>query len=151
MQMPGRTFTAANSSYRYGFNGQERTTEINSDGNLYNAQFWEYDSRIGRRWNLDPRPTVGFSPFSAFNNNPVFYCDPLGDTSVIGAGGTQSVDINEKVNSLEFYSSSSYKIKGTNTKAPVQAGQLRSFTNDLGTFTAQWSTAKRGAAVFAVY
>jgi hypothetical protein len=53
MEMPGRSYTAS-TAYRYGFNGQEKSIEINSDGNSYTAQFWEYDSRSGRRWNLDP-------------------------------------------------------------------------------------------------
>ncbi|SFQ56139.1 hypothetical protein [Parafilimonas terrae] len=140
-----------NSSYRYGFNRQEKSTEVNSDGNLYTAEYWEYDARIVRRWNLDPRPTVGISEYSAFGGNPILNSDPLGDTTVTGAGGGQSINIDEKANSLEFYSSASYKISGTNTNVPIQAGQLRSFSNGLGTFSAKWSTNANGAAVFAGY
>lgn len=151
MQMPGRFFTANNSGYRYGFNGQEKSSELNGDGNLYTAQFWEYDARIVRRWNLDPRSSVGISPYSAFGGNPILNSDPFGDTTVTGAGGAQSIDIDEKANSLEFYSSENYKINGTNTSVPVQGGQLRSFSNTLGTFRARWSTDKNGAAVFAGY
>lgn len=80
MVMPERKYVATN-SYRYGFNGQEKSTEIESGGNLYTAQFWEYDSRIGRRWNLDPKPTIGVSQYSGFNNNPIWFNDPLGDTT----------------------------------------------------------------------
>jgi len=40
--------------YRYGFNGQEKTDELKGSGNHYTAEFWEYDSRLGRRWNVDP-------------------------------------------------------------------------------------------------
>ncbi|WP_081203639.1 hypothetical protein, partial [Niastella yeongjuensis] len=65
--------------YGYGFNGQERSTELND--NSYGAEFWEYDSRIGRRWNLDPRPIVGLSQYSAFNNNPILNNDILGDSA----------------------------------------------------------------------
>ena len=43
------------------------------------ALFWEYDSRIGRRLNLDPLPTIGVSPYAAFNNNPIWRQDELGD------------------------------------------------------------------------
>jgi len=92
MQMPGRTFTAAINSYRYGFNGQERTTEINSDGNLYNARFWEYDSRIGRRWNLDPKPNISISPYSTFANNPIWRSDILGDSSSPGFIGPKQIE-----------------------------------------------------------
>lgn len=73
--------------YRYGFNGQEKDNEIAGEGNAYTAQFWEYDPRVGRRWNLDPKPSVGISQYSAFNNNPVLTIDPLGDTVIVDNTG----------------------------------------------------------------
>jgi RHS repeat-associated protein len=69
------------SKYKYGYNGQEMSNEVKGEGNSYTAEFWEYDPRIGRRWNLDPRPMVGVSEYSAFNNNPILNSDPLGDTT----------------------------------------------------------------------
>ena len=137
--------------YRYGFNGQEKSDEIKGDGNSYTAEFWEYDSRLGRRWNLDPKPMVGISEYAAFANNPILFSDPLGDTIVQSAGGAHSVDIDEKVHSLEFYQSSRNTIRGTSTPVPAQAGQLRSFTNALGKFTAKWRTDNSGNAIFAGY
>ena len=71
-------------SCRFGFNGQEKSDEIKGEGNSYTAAFWEYDPRVGRRWNLDPKPTVGISLYSAFTNNPILYSDPLGDTASLG-------------------------------------------------------------------
>ncbi|WP_188315972.1 RHS repeat domain-containing protein [Chitinophaga agrisoli] len=68
--------------YRYGFNGQEKSDEVEGGGSGYTAEFWEYDGRIGRRWNIDPRPTVGISDYSAFGNNPLLFSDPLGDTTI---------------------------------------------------------------------
>jgi hypothetical protein len=42
-------------SYRYGFNTQEKEDEISgSSGTHYSAEFWMYDTRTARRWNLDP-------------------------------------------------------------------------------------------------
>ena len=42
--------TYSTSSYRYGFGGQENDNEINSlSGSKTTAEFWEYDSRLGRR------------------------------------------------------------------------------------------------------
>ena len=67
--------------YRYGFNGQEKDDEIKGAGNSYTAEFWEYDPRIGRRWNLDPKPTIGVSQYSTFSNNPIWFSDPLGDST----------------------------------------------------------------------
>jgi hypothetical protein len=78
MTMPGRKYQAnSTSSYRYSMNGQERSSELND--NLYTALFWEYDSRIGRRWNLDPKPTFGISEYATFENNPIVNMDILGD------------------------------------------------------------------------
>ena len=82
--MPGRKFSSGSSSYRYGFNGHERSTEINSDGNSTTAEFWQYDARLGRRWNRDPKPIISISPYATFLNNPIYFNDPLGDTCING-------------------------------------------------------------------
>ena len=86
MQEPGRTFTTLN-IYRYGFNGQESDNEIKGQGNTYTAAFWEYDSRSGRRWNLDPKPSVSMSSYSTFFDNPILFNDNKGDSSVFGSHG----------------------------------------------------------------
>ena len=78
MIQPGRNYSIANTNYRYGFNGQEKSTEIN--GSSYTAEFWQYDSRIGRRWNVDPKPSFGISKYVSFFDNPILYADLLGDS-----------------------------------------------------------------------
>ena len=79
MLMPGRKYQAsAISKYRYSINGQEKSDELNE--NLTTALYWEYDSRIGRRWNVDPRPNTAESPYLCFSGNPIFNSDRLGDT-----------------------------------------------------------------------
>jgi hypothetical protein len=75
--MPGRRFSAG-TNYRYGFNGQEKSTEIAE--NTMTAEFWEFDTRIGRRWNLDPKPNISISSYTCFGNNPISYIDALGDS-----------------------------------------------------------------------
>jgi hypothetical protein len=60
-------------------NGQEKEAELNES--ITSAEFWEYDGRIGRRWNVDPRPSTSISTYASLNNNPIFYIDPQGDTS----------------------------------------------------------------------
>jgi hypothetical protein len=80
MLQPDRQWSLG--SYRYGFNGQEKSDEIKGGGNSYTAQFWEYDPRIGRRWNLDPKLKIGESAYLTFSGNPVWLNDPLGDSSV---------------------------------------------------------------------
>ncbi|GAA3937217.1 hypothetical protein GO495_12085 [Chitinophaga oryziterrae] len=83
MLQPDRRYSLG--TYRYGFNGQEKSDEINGDGNSYTAQFWEYDSRIGRRWNVDPVQQIDKSDYSVFYNNPILNTDPNGAYSRLGA------------------------------------------------------------------
>ena len=86
MGMASRSFSNA-SSYRYGFNGQEKSLEIDANGNSMTALFWQYDARIGRRWNTDPKAVPSQNPFATLNNNPIWHIDPLGDSSVIDNRG----------------------------------------------------------------
>jgi RHS repeat-associated protein len=80
MAMPGRKFSSG-SGYRYGFNGQERSTEINN--NSYTAEFWQYDARLGRRWNIDPVLRENQSPYMCFDGNPINIVDIKGDSGEI--------------------------------------------------------------------
>jgi hypothetical protein len=48
-------------------------------GSHYYANKWVYDTRIGRRWNIDPLFTSFESPYSTFNGNPIYFIDPEGD------------------------------------------------------------------------
>jgi RHS repeat-associated protein len=81
MQMPGRTFNSP--SYRYGMNGQEKDDEITGvSGATYTATHWEYDARLGRRWNTDPVVKDKESPYACFNDNPILKTDKEGDDAV---------------------------------------------------------------------
>jgi RHS repeat-associated protein len=75
--LQNRNFTSE--KYRYGFNGQEKDDEVAGSGNSYTAEYWQYDSRLGRRWNLDPKRVTGISEYSCFLNNPIYFADPNGD------------------------------------------------------------------------
>jgi len=77
--------------YKYSYNGQEKTDEISGAGNHTTAEYWECDTRTGRRWNLDPVPQIAISDYAVNRDNPIYYNDPKGDcancfTSAIGAG-----------------------------------------------------------------
>lgn len=81
--MVGRKYSATiSTTYRFGFNGQERSTELNSES--YTAEFWQYDARIGRRSNIDPISNAFESPFSTFGGNPIWFSDPYGNTKDSG-------------------------------------------------------------------
>lgn len=77
MIMNGRDWNPG--EYRFGFNGQEKDQEIYNNQSTTTATFWEYDGRIGRRWNLDPKPQVNISDYACFGNNPNMYTDHNGD------------------------------------------------------------------------
>ena len=78
MLLVGRNIAFISENYKFGFNGQEQDDEVYGDGNLNTAEFWEYDTRLGRRWNLDPDLYYWQSAYSTFNNNPIIYSDPFG-------------------------------------------------------------------------
>jgi len=66
-------------SYRYGFNGQERELQLNQS--VTSAEYWFYDGRLGRRWNVEPliHNYAFISSYACFNNNPISYVDFLGN------------------------------------------------------------------------
>ncbi|MBO4655386.1 MAG: hypothetical protein J5644_07555 [Bacteroidales bacterium] len=64
--------------YRYVFNGQEGDNEVFGEMANYTADFWQYDSRLGRRWNIDPITKAYESPYACFAGNPIWYNDKLG-------------------------------------------------------------------------
>jgi hypothetical protein len=76
--------------YRYGMNTQEKDNEIYGEGNSYSAEYWQYDARLGRRWNVDPKDVPSFSPYSCFANNPIWFSDVAGDSAVGTTATTQS-------------------------------------------------------------
>ena len=77
MPVPGRTYNAQ--GYKFGFNGMEKDPEITGlEGSHYTAPFWQYDSRIGRRWNVDPVDKPWESSYLAFSGNPISLIDPSG-------------------------------------------------------------------------
>lgn len=82
--MPGRTWVGGD-QYRYSHNGHEREDEIYA--NAQSAEHWMYDSRIIRRWEMDPITFEWQSPYACFDNNPVFFSDPLGAASGTGTPG----------------------------------------------------------------
>ena len=81
--LPGRHYSS--DAYKFGFNGQEMDNEVNdAPGTSYNAEFWQYDSRLGRRWNLDPKGDPSISFYATFSLNPIMYADPYGDSVKFG-------------------------------------------------------------------
>ena len=84
--------------YRYGFNGMEKDDEVSGQGNSYTTHFRAYDSRLGRWKSIDPVTHPNESSYMAFNNNPVVFNDPRGDTPP-GEGTPKTHEV-EKGNTL---------------------------------------------------
>jgi RHS repeat-associated protein len=94
MEISSRSYNST--ATRYGFDTQEKTEEIASGH--YTAQHWEYDSRLGRRWNIDPIMKSWESPYATFYNNPIRYTDFLGLT-----GGDDKYAVGTYKNGKESY------------------------------------------------
>ena len=75
--MPGRQYSSG-TGYRFGFNTQMKSDEISGSGNHTTAKYWEYDTRIGRRWNLDPVYNASESRYLVNGDNFIYYTDPNG-------------------------------------------------------------------------
>ena len=71
-----------NGGYRYFFNGQEADNEVLGEGASLSAEFWQYDSRLGRRWNVDPVFKEYESPYACFAGNPVRFADRFGADTI---------------------------------------------------------------------
>jgi RHS repeat-associated protein len=73
----------------------ELDNEVKGNGNSYTTEFRQYDPRLGRWLSLDPLASSfpWQSPYCAFDNNPIFYTDPLG---LAAEGGDDQDKKNEK-------------------------------------------------------
>ncbi len=76
MQMPGRKYSAGTSSYRYGFVGKEKSSEISNDDYDFGARI--LDTRFGGRWlSTDPlqKKYPSISPYNYCAGNPIYLKD----------------------------------------------------------------------------
>ena len=66
-------------NYQYKYNGKEYQDELGL--NVYDFGLRQYDPAIGRWTSQDPVIHFEYSPYNAFDNNPVFWSDPSGADS----------------------------------------------------------------------
>ncbi len=145
--MVGRQHSS--SSYRYSMNGQEKDDELGSG--VTTAEFWEYDAKLGRRWNTDPVVKCWESPYVCFSDNPIFYTDAKGD-STSPSGKVAPAGTNEHVGAdgtslylpttvtPETYSTTTTTSETNHPDVSIQttAGQVRAFVVDKTRYVASY-------------
>jgi JAB-like toxin 1 len=129
-------------AYRYGFNTKKKVNEIAGIGNHNTALFWEYDTRLGRRWNVDPVVKSWQSDYSCLGDNPILRIDPKGDNdykidkkghitltkttkekkhTIFNSDGTKKITVNLDFFNTKFESSDSKD--GKNSEVTVVVGK----------------------------
>ncbi len=138
--------------YRYNFNGIEKVDEISGEGNQYTALFGAFESRLGRRWNQDPKPNPNISNYAVFANNPIWYSDVLLDTigvnllsndaSLKNAGNNIKNHINDGVFAVFAHANSQgiqYEVNGKKFLAKT----AKEFNNVMSKESKEWKTAMK--------
>ncbi len=127
MLMPGRLGEAGNSSYTYGFQGQEKDDEIKGKGNSVNYKYRMHDPRLGRFFAVDPlSPEYPHNSPYAFSENRLLDGVELEGLEFAGFNedGTQTSDI-ENAFTIEYQGYDEYG-------API-GGTFNNFTTKDGT------------------
>jgi RHS repeat-associated protein len=75
--MPGTTY-AKSKSYRYGFNGMEKESDVYGEGNAYTTEYRMMDVRLGKWFSRDMVVKPWESPYAVNRNSPLYLIDPLG-------------------------------------------------------------------------
>ena len=155
--MPSRS-TVGN-DYRFGFNGQEKDNEIYGEGKSYTAEFWQYDARIGRRWNVDPLtwefPWI--SPYATFGGNPIVFIDPDGqqiDTDIVNESTGATTHINDGKDQIIVLNSKNYSRVtsiGTTSYSNMSSEQQSDYNQLLETGTMVDLNSELGKTIRAVY
>lgn len=65
---------------RFGYGGKELGDELSLNWHDFGAR--NYDQALGRWMNIDPVTHFNLSTYTAFDNNPVYFADPSGTTTV---------------------------------------------------------------------
>lgn len=86
---PGRSYNAG-AQYRYGFNGKEKSDEIEGSGVVYDYGARIYDARIGRFLSVDPlqKDYPDLSVYQFAENSPIYATDLDGREKQIAIDGS---------------------------------------------------------------
>ena len=115
MMMPGRKYTALNSSYRYGFNGKENDNDVKGEGNQQDYGMRIYDPRLGRFLSVDPitKKYPELTPYQFASNRPI---DGIDLDGLEYATFRIYVDKNQKVTKIKV--TTDYELKQNGSEGP---------------------------------
>jgi len=113
-------------SYRFGMNGMEKDNEVYGEGNSYTAEYWQYDSRLGRRWNRDVVIKSWRSPYDAFSNSPIRKVDPSGDDDFYNEKG-QLVYSTATGNKLYIAKQTDYDVVINSWNTALETGDYKEY------------------------
>jgi len=116
-------------NYKYKYNGKELQDELGL--NVYDMDMRQYDPAIGRWVVQDPIVHLDVSPYSAFNNNPIYFADPSGASPIYNSTTGQYV-INGNV--VTFDEAVAYANSGGNSDGSNNnnvSGNEKSSTDDI--------------------
>ena len=99
---------------------QEQDDEVYGNGNLNTAEFWGYDARLGRRWNLDRINKLWESAYLAFENCPILFKDTRGLSSEIGSTSNQSEQLVSHKTGLDYRGKKSDMLELSPLPAPTR-------------------------------
>ena len=125
MTEPGRSWNAGAEGYRYGFNTQENVPEL-GEGHT-TALYWEYDGRLGRRWNLDPVFKPMKSSYCTYSNNPIDRIDINGDDDFFDLEGNFLFHTNTELNYVRVMNSE--QLFFSQTDANFNLNMVRTITS----------------------
>src|SRR5690606_35477729 len=106
---------------KYQYNGKE--FEDSFGLNIYEMDLRQYDPAIGRWTGQDPVIHHEFSPYSAFDNNPVYWAVPSGADAI-------SVSIMDCINAIENGSNARCEFSNGRMISPNLSVELASFISE---------------------
>ncbi len=136
--MPGRNWNGTD--YRFGFNGQEKDNEIYGEGKSYTAEFWQYDSRLGRRWNLDPLGKPWESSYATFADSPIMLIDQSGLDTILPNAKGKGLYLPDIVSDIKYYTSDKAIGQTTGKEYSITKGGIESFSIDDKKYSATFNS-----------